>query len=268
MWNPPGWLLDVVSDDRVRDFVDWERGDDPAQVRDHRRDRVHAHDRRGRALRLRVVLRRLSAQGPGPDRQLAGCLARDRGRLLPAPVVRHVGHHATSSCPSIPTAGSTSPEATPRSLHETEPIYPPHESLRGTGQGPSEMKDLDRERTTTRSAATCKAYPAPGSSTKARELASTGGADAAGAQRAHAGDPLRRRPDLARLRDARPRPASPGLDRRGRASSPSEIPDGPISRPTETVKVAYPRPGPGRDRGEPRLPGVVVLADVYYPAGS
>ena len=90
-WSPASWF-GKQSDDRIREFVDWERQDDPTEVRDQRGRRVHAHDRRRRALRLRVVLRRVPVQGPWRDRTLARGRIRHEGRLLPAPIVRHVEH--------------------------------------------------------------------------------------------------------------------------------------------------------------------------------
>ena len=63
LWNPPGWSM-TPSPDRVSDFVTWERGTLQPKYGIDLGSRVHPHDRRRRALRLRVVLQRLPPQRP------------------------------------------------------------------------------------------------------------------------------------------------------------------------------------------------------------
>ena len=241
LWNPPSWF-GKQSDDRVRDFVDLGTQDDPAQVRDHRGRRVHAHDRRRRALRLRVVLRRVPVHGPWRDRTLA----RDRLRAQKVVYFPRRSFDMWNTryfiLPEFPNGWIDEFRGYAAFLHETEPVYPAAgpspspERRRGDPKAWIETHDFQIRRNRLQ-------YP-PRLGGPRRPRPAQDGRPASGRPVGpDAGDPLRRRPDLAR-RQLRPRSIPTAWSG---STTTSGWPCGPSSparspRSSETVKVSYPSP--------------------------
>ena len=239
-WNPGAWY-GKQSDDRIRDFVAWERDDDPAQVRDQRGGRVHAHasawpsstttSGSSAGSRTRSGARRRGRSGSTRARRSSTSRA---GRST-------CGTPATSSCRSIPNGWIDEFRGYAAFLHETEPIYP---AARTPRRRPSEGRRSGpgSRRRTSRSAAIACSYPRAWVVHDARGLPRMDGlrrAERAGPMQEmlYADDPIwqTRQPD-------RVRSPPPGLDRQRPADGPAPLSlrRGPAS--SETVKVSYPSP--------------------------
>ncbi len=115
IWNPIVWK-DEATFRPGRRLRRLGARHDPAEVRADARHRVHHDARRGRDLRLRVVLRRLLPPPPGPRHgAAAGRRAEADGSWSSRGGRSTCGTRATSSSPPTRTAGPTRTGATPRS---------------------------------------------------------------------------------------------------------------------------------------------------------
>ena len=163
LWNPPSWL-GKQSDDRVRDFVAWERetiqpkyGINQGVEYTHTIGVAELYDYEWFFGGFPYKVRGETARSLGVD-------SGHEGRLLPAPLVRHVEHPLLHPAPSIPTAGTTSTAGSPRSCtRPSRSIPPPSASTAPSGK--ARRSGRGSRRRTSRSAATACSSPAPGSST-------------------------------------------------------------------------------------------------------
>ncbi len=104
----------------------------PAETRDQPGRRIYPYAGRRRAIRLRVVLLRLSAHRPRPCvLQGARDRARQGSRLFPASRSSTCGTHAISWFPPSPTTGATSCAPMPRSAFKASWFIPIRPSSEG-----------------------------------------------------------------------------------------------------------------------------------------
>ncbi len=213
-----------------------------------------------------MVLRRLPPDGPGrPDRSYARHQARaNRSSTFPA-AASTCGTSATSSSRAGPTAGATRSAAIASMLLESEKIYPAHAEP-GAAR-PTRRRSDWAENHDVQVFRNLKEHPRSWVVHSLRRLPDvTELRPGYERQIDDAGDHLLQRPHLDESHSQRLRLPQRRLGRPGRLRARSSpIPMARGLAASEAVKVRY--PSPQRVELDVTLgsPGVVVLADVYYP---
>ena len=261
VWNPLGWSA-TSSQNRVNDFVAWER-DTSTEVRDPSRYRIHPYDRSCRALRLRVVLQPIPAYRPQTGyRQQTRHRDRQGSGVLPAQGFRYVEQPLLRLAPfpqrlarrvsrvrliSVCQYGHLSRS---RQIHRARR----YRSVQGMGRHP--RYPSDRQRT---GVPACLGRPS-GSGAKPIEGLSRESRRQTMEELLYADDPL--------WYD----PTKVAFDPHQLAWVGSDIQSeinpylsGRSARPGETVRVTYPTPQQAVLDATLESPGLVVLADVFYP---
>ena len=173
------------------------------------------------------------------------------------------GTPATSSSLLTPTAGATRREALLRSCFGAARSIPiPTDSSVQTGAEQAKNWAETRDFKVIRNLVE---YPRSWIVHSARATKSATNPSAASSKRNHARDPLRRGPDLEQRHAARLRPAQPCLGKPCRLGRTRPYLSGRTTGPSETVKVTYPNPQQAVLEVNLESPGLVILADVYYP---
>ena len=266
LWNPLGWST-TASKDRIYEMVVVGARHDPAEVWNQPGGRVHTYTRSRRALRLRVVLQRFSLEEFATPRSPGAWASSLEEEVVYFP--RRAYDMWNTRYFIVPftgtAAGATRTAASPRSCFGTERIYPDPDRFSGpecerrsrrTGSETSDFRIMRNLQEFPRAWVVHDAratIPFTGLSPETRKEAMQ--------EILYAGGPDLERRNAHRAYDPR-RLAWVGSDDlneiRGHLS-------GKTTRPSETVKVSYPSPQQAVLEVTLDSPGLVVLADIYYP---
>ena len=263
-WSPMSWQF-ARSPDRGREIVEWERDTLQPKYGIPFGVEYAARDGGRRALRVRMVFRRIPLAGPRPgSRPLPRHQGKREGRLFSPTHLRHVERAATSSSRSGPTAGGTAFRGYASMLLETEEIYPGKRRFQGPGGDKAVRKWLEerdvqvyrnlREHPRAWVVHSLRRLPAVEEMKPGIERQTTM------QEISYENDPIWSNPtrtvfDFHRLAWVGPEDFNVLSGYASERSTPS----------SESVAIRYPSPQVVELDVNLESPGVIVLADVYYP---